>query len=319
VARGIAIRLVRLIITLLAVSFGSFMLLNLLPGDPATQILGLVNLNPANVARVHHELGLDKPLLQRYVDWLGGVVTGDWGESYRTHEPVLRTIMQRLPLTLELAVLAQVLALIVAILIGLASAPRPGSLVDRTSSATAFGMLSIPNFVLGLALIYFLAVQTGGWLPATGYVPVSQGLGQNLRSLVLPVLTLAAAPAAVYARVLRSEMIVTLREDYIAFARAKGLPPRQILLRHALRPSSMPLLTLSGINFGVLLGGAFVIEDLFALPGVGSLGVNAIYSHDYLVVQGVVLFVALLYVLVNFAVDLLYSVVDPRVRQGARR
>jgi peptide/nickel transport system permease protein len=316
VTRGVAVRLARLVITLLAVSFGSFLLLNLLPGDPATQILGLVNINPANVARVHHELGLDKPLLQRFVDWLGGVLTGDWGESYRTHEPVLRTILQRLPLTLELTLLAQLVALVGAAVIALVSAPRPGSVIDRASSATSFGMLSLPNFVLGLALIYFLAVQTGGWLPATGYAPASESLVDNLRSMVMPVLTLAAAPAAVYARMLRSELMVTLREDYIAFARAKGLSPRQVLLRHALRPSCLPLLTLSGINFGALMGGAFVIENLFALPGVGSLGIDAIYRHDYLVVQGVVLFITLMYVLVNFGVDLLYSTVDPRVRQA---
>lgn len=314
--RSVAIRVARLVVTVLAVSFGSFMLLNLLPGDPATQILGLVNINPENVARVHRELGLDEPVLERYVDWLGGVVTGDWGESYRTSEPVLETILDRLPLTLELALLAQLVAMAFAIVVALISAPRRGSFVDRASSTTSFAMLSLPNFILGLALIWLLAVQTGGWLPATGYVPASESLSGNLRSVILPVLTLAAGPAAVYARILRSELIVTLREDYIAFARAKGLPPRTVLLRHALRPSSLPLITLSGINFGVLLGGAFVVEYLFALPGLGALGVDAIYRHDYLVVQGVVLFITLMYVLVNFLVDVLYSVVDPRVRQA---
>lgn len=318
-ARVIAVRLARLLVTLFVVTLLSFLLLSLVPGDPAINILGVLYATPANIARVHRELGLDKPLPLRYLNWLHGVVTGHWGNSYQTHESVLHAIRTRLPVTAELVVVSELLAVVVALFVAIFSAEFRGSWFDRSASAASFGLIAIPSFILGLFLIYLVAVKTGGWVPATGFVPVSQGLGGNLRSLILPAVTLAGPSGAVYARVLRGELINTLRQDYVSFAVAKGLPRWRILLRHALRPSSLPLITLVGIDFGVLIGGAFIIEQLFGLPGIGSLLIQSIYRHDYLVVQGVVLLVTLVYVLVNFAVDVVYGVVDPRVRVAGSR
>ncbi|MEU8800068.1 ABC transporter permease [Spirillospora sp. NPDC048819] len=305
----------QLLFVLLVVSLLAFWMITLLPGDPATQILGYSG-DQAALAAVRHDLGLDEPFWRRYLAWLGGVVTGDLGTSYITSTPVSESLAQRLPVTLELLVLSQVISLGLAVPAGAAAARRAGGLLDRTLTTVSFGLLSTPVFVSGVVLIMVFAVR---WplLPATGYTPFTADPAGNLRSMLLPAVTLAAAQLAVYARLLRSDLIATLREDYITLARARGLSPRRILWRHALRPSAISLVTVVGLNLGALIGGAVIIETLFGLPGVGRLIVDSILSRDYLVVQGGVLVVAVGYVLVNFGIDLLYGALDPRIRHAS--
>lgn len=313
-ARFLFKRLVQLLPVLFAVSALSFLLINLLPGDPTIAILG-PSATQENRDALREELGLNEPLPTRYVNWVGDSLTGDLGRSYVTNQPTLEALRQRLPVTLELLLLSQLLALALAVPLALLAATKPNGIVDRASSSTAFGFLAIPNFMLGVLLIYLFAVQMH-LFPATGYTPFKDDPAENLRSLALPAITLGVAELAVYLRLLRTDLIATLQEDYIAMAQAKGLPKAHILLRHALRPSTFSLVTVAGLNLGRLIGGAFVVEYLFALPGIGSLTVEAIFRRDYIVVQGTVLLVAVGYVLANFFVDLLYGVLDPRVRHA---
>lgn len=313
-ARFLAKRLLQLLPVLFAVSALSFLLINLLPGDPTIAILG-PSATEENRAALREELGLNDPLPARYANWVADSVTGDLGRSYVSNQPTSEALKQRLPVTLELLLLSQLLALGLAVPLALLAATRPNGLVDRVSSSTAFGFLAIPNFMLGVLLIYLFAVQLN-WFPATGYTPFRDDPAENLRSLALPAITLGVAELAVYLRLLRTDLIATLQEDYIAMAQAKGLPKAHILLRHALRPSTFSLVTVAGLNLGRLIGGAFVVEYLFALPGIGSLTVESIFRRDYIVVQGTVLLVAVGYVLANFLVDLLYGILDPRVRHA---
>lgn len=307
-------RLLQLVPVLFAVSALSFLLLNLLPGDPTVAILG-PSATEENRAALREELGLDDPLPVRYVNWVGDSITGDLGKSYVSNQPTLEAIKQRLPVTLELLLLSQLLALVVAVPLAILAATKPNGVLDRVSTSAAFGFLAIPNFMLGVILIYLFAVRFQ-LFPATGYTAFSENPFENLRSLALPAITLGVAELAVYLRLLRTDLIATLQEDYIAMAQAKGLPKSFILLRHALRPSTFSLVTVAGLNLGRLIGGTFVIEYLFALPGIGSLVVESIFKRDYIVVQGTVLLVAVGYVLVNFLVDLLYGILDPRVRHA---
>jgi peptide/nickel transport system permease protein len=242
-------------------------------------------------------------------------VQGDLGRSFRTGETVLAAVVDRLPVSLELMVMAVVLALLIAIPLAILCAVRSGSGLDRFVTGLAFGKLSLPPFMVAILLIYLFAVELG-WLPATGWVPFAEDPVANLRSFVLPALTLAIAEWPVLMRVLRSDMIATLQEDYIAMAKAKGLRPARILLVHALKPSSLTLVTVAGINIGRLIGGALIVETIFALPGIGRLLIGAIYARDFIILQGVVLFVAVGFVVVNFIVDMLYAVLDPRIRHG---
>lgn len=308
-------RLIQLVVVLLVVTFVSYWMINLLPGDPAVAILGFGG-DAHALAQVRHQLGLDQPLVVRYVKWLGGLVRGDLGTSYISSIPVGESLAQRMPVTLELLVLAQVVALGVSVPLAMVSARRVGRVLDRVLTTVSFGLLSTPVFVSGVLLILVFAVV---WplLPATGYTPLTADPLDNLRTLILPTVTLAVGHVAVYTRLLRSDLIATLQEDYILLARARGLSPRRIMWRHALRPSVISLVTALGLNLGAMIGGAVIIEMLFGLPGVGRLIVEAILSRDYLVVQGGVMVVAVGYVVVNFAVDLLYSGIDPRIRRAA--
>jgi len=313
-ARFLGKRLLQLLPVLFAVSALSFLLLNLLPGDPTIAILG-PSATEENRAVLREELGLDDPLPVRYVNWVADSATGDLGRSYVSNQPTLEAIKQRLPVTLELLLLSQLLALVIAVPLAILAATKPNGVLDRVSTSTAFGFLAIPNFMLGVLLIYLFAVRFRIF-PATGYTPFSENPAENLRSLALPAITLGVAELAVYLRLLRTDLIATLQEDYIAMAQAKGLPKAYILLRHALRPSTFSLVTVAGLNLGRLIGGTFVVEYLFALPGIGALTVESIFRRDYIVVQGTVLLVAVGYVLANFLVDLLYGILDPRVRHA---
>jgi peptide/nickel transport system permease protein len=302
-----------LVLVLLAVSLLTFLMQSLLPGCVECQILGPDNMTRENVARVRDDLDLDEPLHRRYASWLGEAVTGDLGRSYNTRQPVDEAIVERLPVTAEIVALSMVMALAIAIPLGLLTAYRAGGALDRVVTGATFGMLAVPSFMMALLLIYMLAVELG-WLPATGWTHLTDDPVENLRSAFMPSLSLALVNVAVLTRLLRSDVIATLQEDFVLMARSKGLPTRRILTRHVLRPSSLSLLTVSGLTIGNLIGGAVIVEQLFALPGVGRLLFDSIGRRDLLVVQGVVLVVATAFVVVNGLVDILYSVLDPRIR-----
>ena len=307
-------RLLYLIPVLVAVSLLTFLIASLLPGDLAYVILG-DQATPDKVAALRQDMGLDQPIWWRYLSWLGNVLQGDFGRSFRTGQTVLQAVAERLPVSIELMLLAQLGALAIGIPLAIACAVRSGSAFDRFMTGSAFSMLSVPAFLSAILLIYLFAVELR-WLPATGYVPFSEDPVGNLRCFLLPALTLALGDWPVLMRVLRSDMIATLQEDYIAMARAKGLKPSRILLVHALKPSSLTLVTVTGINIGRLIGGTVIVESIFALPGIGRLLLGAIFTRDLIILQGVVLFVACGYVLMNFVVDMLYAVLDPRIRHG---
>lgn len=313
--RSLAGKILYLIPVLIAVTALSFLLLKLLPGDPAVNILG-PSATPDAVRALHKSLGLDKPLLTQYWQFVWNALHGDLGRSYQNNQPTLEALRQRLPVTLELLVLSQFLALLVSVPLAIRAATRPDGLLDRISTGVSFGFLALPPYIIGVVLVLVFAVQFH-LFPATGYTPLTENPFQNVRSLLLPSITLALAELATYMRLLRADMITTLQEDFITMARAKGMPPWRILWLHAFRPSSFSLVTVVGLNFGRLIGGTFIVEILFALPGIGALTVQSIFSTDYLVVQGTVLLVAVGYVLVNFLVDMLYVIIDPRVRHGA--
>jgi peptide/nickel transport system permease protein len=307
-------RLLYLVPVLLAVSLLTFLIASLLPGDLAYVVLG-DQATPEKVAALRHDMGLDQPIWWRYLSWLGHVLQGDFGRSFRTGQTVLQAVAERLPVSIELMLFAEIIGLAIGVPLAIACAVRAGSGFDRFMTGTAFGMLSVPTFLSAILLIYLFAVQLR-WLPATGYIPFEEDPVGNLRCFVLPALTLAFAEWPGIMRVLRSDMIATLQEDYIAMAKAKGLKPARILFVHALKPSSLTLVTVTGINIGRLIGGALIVETIFALPGLGRLLVSALYTRDLIILQGVVLFVACGFVLMNFIVDMCYAVLDPRIRHG---
>ena len=310
--RVICKKILRLLLVVLAVTALTFLMVNILPGDVAVMIGGQ-SATQEDIQTIRKDLGLDRNLLSRYILWLGHLIQGDLGKSYLTHESVLQVILNRLPVTVELLIISQLLTLLLALPAGILSAYRSGSFLDRLISISGFATLSIPSFVMALLGIYFFAIQLH-WLPATGYTPVSYGLGANIRSFILPALSIALIEWVVLMRVLRSDMIGTLQQNFILMARAKGLPPWKVLLHHALRPSSFTLVTVLGIQIGRLLGGAVIIETIFALPGIGRLLVSAIYARDYPVVQGCILLITIGYVALNTIVDILYHILDPRIR-----
>jgi peptide/nickel transport system permease protein len=310
----VARRLLYLLPVLIAVSLLTFLIASLLPGDLADVILG-DQATPEKVAALRHDMGLDQPILLRYVGWLGHVLQGDLGRSFRTGQTVLQAVAERVPVSFELMLFAEVIGLAIGVPLAIVCAARSGGPFDRFMTGTAFGMLSVPTFLSAILLIYLFAVQLR-WLPATGYLPFTEDPLANLRFMVLPALTLALAEWPGIMRVLRSDMIASLQEDYIALAKAKGLKPSRILFVHALKPSSLTLVTITGINIGRLIGGTLIVETIFALPGIGRLLVGAIYTRDLIILQGAVLLVAVGFVIVNFIVDLLYAVLDPRIRHG---
>ncbi|MCP5024813.1 MAG: ABC transporter permease [Actinomycetia bacterium] len=308
-------KLGELVVVVFAVSALTFSLLSLVPGDPAVAIIGQNEVTPERLAEVHAELGLDDSLPIRYLNWAKGAITGDLGRSERLNQDVTDTLKERIPVTAELILLAMVVALTVALPLGSFAAYRAGTKADKATTALSFALLSMPTFILAIALIIIFAVRLQ-WLPATGWTPLDEGVAENLRRMVLPVATLGLTEAAVYTRVLRSDMITVLNSEFIAFARAKGLGIRQVLTRHALRPASLSLLTLVGLQLGRAIAGAVVIEQIFALPGLGTMLFAAILSRDLVLVQGGVLVLAITFVVVNALVDMAYTMLDPRIRSG---
>jgi peptide/nickel transport system permease protein len=315
-----------LVVTIFLVSVVTFMLTLLLPGDPVVNVLGsgYDNQSPqgkAQIELVRKELRLDRAVPMRYALWAKGAVTGDLGHKVGASSGGLATtriLKERLPVTLEIMILTQIVAIVMSIPLGIWSAYRRGKAADNVITGGSFAMLALPNFALGLILVYVFSVKLK-WLPTVGYTRITEDLGKNLRSMVIPVLTLATGLTAVYTRLLRSEMAATLQEDFIQMATAKGLKPWRVLLGHALRPSSFSLLTVIGINVGALIGGAVIMEQLMSINGVGSALVEAIFEREYQVVLGLVLVVTVFYVVANFIVDLLYTVLDPRIRRGSTR
>ncbi len=322
--RYVAFRLMSLIPVMLAVTFTTFIMLNLLPGDPAINILGN-GATPEAIADFRADNRLDDPVTTRYFRWLGDAAKGDLGESPFLREPVADGLARTLPVSLQLMLYAQLFALGIAIPLGIYTAYRVGSRADNIISTSAFGVLAVPNFVLAILLIFFVAL--GGFslfgrdwgttiLPATGHVPLSESVVDHFRHWALPVIALGSGQAVVYMRLLRTDMIGTLQEDFVNVAKAKGMSNRRILFMHALRPSSFTLLTVAGVNLGALVGGSLILETIFNVPGVGTYLATAIFQRDWLVVQGVVVALAVGFVFANFAVDVIYAVLDPRIRHA---
>jgi peptide/nickel transport system permease protein len=308
----VAVRLVQLVVVLLAATFFTYSL-TFIANTPEEVVNGLLQIEagaPERRAAIEEDLNLNDPLLVRYGKWLGNAATGDLGRSYSTQEPVMDRIERRLPRTLALVFYAQIIALGLAIPAGIISAWRADSLLDRGLSSTSIGLLAVPNYVLAVLLVYFFALQLG-WFPSLTASDLSIF---DFKSYVLPATSLALGQVAVYMRLLRTDMIATLQEDFIGMAKAKGLTTRSILFRHALRPSSLSLVTTIGINAGAALGGTVIIETIFGMPGMGTMLVDAIFRRDVLVVQGVVAVIAVGFVVINFLIDLLYALLDPRIR-----
>lgn len=305
-------RLRRLAIVLATVTFVTFLLVNVLPGDVAYDIAGMDS-SEEEVQQIREELGLNRSVLVRYAEWVSGIFTGDWGRSYRTGEDVWEVVIQRFPVSLELMILAQIIALALAVPMGIVSAYRPNGQADRVIGFVAFASVSMPSFMTAILLIYGVSLGLG-WLPATGYEPLSAGLWENLKPMILPALSLGLVEWTVLMRTLRAEMMSVLQEDYIQLARAKGMSDARILLAHALRPSSFSMITILGLQVGRLLGGSIIIEQIFGIPGVGRLLVNAVFTRDFIIIQGCVTFFAITFVLVNFLVDIAYAWLDPRIR-----
>tara|TARA_B000000460_G_scaffold210631_1_gene158391 strand:+ start:112 stop:1065 length:954 start_codon:yes stop_codon:yes gene_type:complete len=314
-SKMIASRLTRLVLTVLVVTFITFVSTNLLPGDSVNALIPIeAQQDREFVEQIREEWGLNDPMVVRYGRWLGDAVQGDLGRSLVTGQPVTDEITHRLPITFELMVVAIGLSLLIAVPLGVFTGYREGRRSDRVVSGLAQAGLSLPGFVIGLILIYVFALKLH-WFPAVGWNRLSDGLGPNLKTVALPALSLAVIEIAVYTRVLRSDMIATLKENYILSARAKGLTNRFILFRHGLRPSLLTLVTVVGLNIGLLIGGTLVIEYLFAIPGIGKRLFSAIQQRDFMMIQAITIVITVFYVFINTITDLVYMVVDPRIRK----
>jgi peptide/nickel transport system permease protein len=305
-------RLAQLVPTLFLVSVIIFLLQQLLPGDPATVMAGEEN-DPVVIEQIRQQYHLDKPLPVQYLYWARGVLTGDLGESMRIKKPVAELIVEKLPVTLQLATMAMGFALLIGIPAGIVSAVKKGSGWDIGANVFALWGLSTPNFWLGIMLIFLFSVKLG-WLPASGFVSPFEDLGQSLASTVMPAFVLGNAIAAVLMRHMRSAMLQAMSADYVRTARAKGLLENVVVMKHALRNALTPVITLGALEFGTLLSGAVLTEQVFSIPGFGKLIVDAVFNRDYQVVQGVVLVTATVYILLNLLADIAYVLVNPRLR-----
>ena len=307
-------RIATILPTLLFASILIFGLQQLLPGDPAAVLAGEEQ-DPTVIAHIRETMHLDQPFPVRYFYWLRGVVHGDLGESLRMQQPVGALIIEKLPVTLELACIAIVIALAIGIPAGVISAVRRGSAWDYGANVVALWGLSTPNFWLGIMLILLFSV-TLRWLPASGYVSPFENLRGNLAAMIMPAFVLGNAIAAVLMRHTRSAMLQVLSSEYVRTARAKGVRERDVILKHALRNALIPIITLGALEFGTLLSGAVLTEQVFTIPGFGKLIVDAVFNRDYAVVQGVVLFTATAYIVLNLIADILYAVANPRIRMA---
>jgi peptide/nickel transport system permease protein len=310
-------RLLMAIPIMLGVTILTFWVLSLIPGNAAQQLLG-AEATPEDVAQLEEQLGLNESGVSRYLSWLGNALQGDLGNSLVSRQPVSEILADRLPVTGELVFLAFVVSLVLAVPVALLAAHKPNGLMDRISMMISTLGLSVANYVLALLLVLVFAV-TLGWLPAIGYAPLSDGLWANLKTMILPSAAIGLPLFCFYTRFLRGDLVDQLQqEEYVTTARAKGIGSWQVLLRHAFRNSSFGLITVVGLNLGALIGGTVIIEQIFALPGVGQMLLQAINTRDFVVVQAAVVIFALVAVLANLFVDLMYAVLDPRIRYGSR-
>jgi peptide/nickel transport system permease protein len=304
-------RLLGIVPVLALVAVTSFLLVYLVPGDPAMVMLGS-DATPQQIQALRTQMGLDRSLPEQFVLWLGQALRGNLGESFFLGRPVTQALMERLPATMQLAMLSLFFSLLIGIPAGIVAAVRQNSRWDQMVMVVAMGGISVPSFWLGLAMILLFSVQLG-WLPSGGYAPLWEDFGRGLRTLILPAIALGFMQAALIARMTRSSMLEVLRQDYVRTAKAKGLGWSRVTLRHALKNAMIPVITTIGTAFGVLLGGAVIVEIVFTYPGLGRLVVLAVQRRDYPLVQGALLLTSVIYVVVNLAVDLLYSVFDPRI------
>src|ERR1700730_602952 len=305
-------RILQLIPTLLFVSILIFSLQHLLPGDPALVMAGEER-DPDVIAHIRQQYRLDQPIPVQYVYWVKGVLSGDLGESMRIKQKVLDLVLQKLPVTIQLASMAIVIALLIGITAGVVSAVKKDTVWDYAANVFALWGLSTPNFWLGIMLIFLFSVELG-WLPPSGYVPLTEDWRQSLATTIMPAFVLGNAIAAVLMRHTRSAMLDALNSDYVRTARAKGLSERSVILKHAMRNALTPVITLGALELGGFLSGAVLTEQIFSIPGFGKLIVDAVFNRDYAVVQGVVLVTATIYILLNLVADALYVLVNPRLR-----
>lgn len=308
----IAKRLLQIVPTLFFVSVLIFCLQQLLPGDPALVMAGEEK-DPEVIEQIRRQYRLDRPIPIQYFYWIKGVVTGDLGESMRLRVPVLDLIAQKLPVTLQLATMAMAIALLIGVSAGVVSAVKKDSWLDYVANVLALSGISTPNFWLGIMLILLFAVHLG-WLPASGYVSPFEDWRQSLATTIMPAFVLGNSIAGVIMRHTRGAMLQALQSDYVRTARAKGLSGRAVVLKHAMRNALTPVITLGALEFGTLLSGAVLTEQIFTIPGFGKLVVDAVFNRDYAVVQGVVLVTATLYILLNLLADLGYILINPRLR-----
>jgi peptide/nickel transport system permease protein len=305
-------RLLVAIPTLLIISIFVFSLQKLLPGDPILAMAGEER-DPAVIEFLREKYRLNDPVVMQYFYWLGGVLTGDFGISLRTNQPVLELILEKLPVTIQLATMAMFFAMIIGIPIGIIAAVKKNTFVDYLANILALSGLSIPNFWLGIMLILLISVQLG-WLPASGYESIFVDPVRSLQTMIMPAFVLGNALAATLMRHTRSAMVGVMSADYIRTARAKGLSPKEVILSHSFRNALLPVVTLSALLFGELLAGAVLTEQIFTIPGFGKLIVDAVFNRDYAVVQGVVLCTAVGFILMNLIADVLYVILNPRLR-----
>lgn len=317
-------RLLQMIPTILMITLVVFAMMQTIPGDPIIPLLGDAY-NEADAMQLRHDYGLDKPLAVQYVLWLGRLVRGDWGTSILTGRSVLHDVLARLPVTVELITLSMAVALLIALPAGILASLRPNTWTDYTAMTSALAGISIPDFFLGILLLLVFSFALHGLLPSSGWVywpgtcpslVCQESVWGNLQHAMMPALALGVGRAAILTRLLRASMLEIIRMEYVTTARAKGLTDKAVILKHALKNALIPTITIMGLQVGFLIGGAIVIETLFALPGLGTYGINAIIARDYQQVQGFILLVALCFVVVNFVVDLSYSCLDPRIRYG---
>ena len=311
----IGARLIQLVPTILLVSVIVFALQQLMPGDPAVLLAGEAAGDPHVVAAIRAQLLLNEPIWVQYLHWLWAALHGNLGYSWRLSSPVSALIAQKLPVTIQLSVMAFFFSVAIGVPAGVISAVKRDTVWDWLANAVGLFGLSIPTFWLGIVLILVVSVDLG-WLPPSGYVPLARDPLRSLETTIMPAFVLGNAIAAILMRHTRSAMLTALQQDYVRTARAKGLPERQVILRHALRNALIPVVTLGGLQLGTLLSGAVLTEQIFDVPGIGKLVVDAVFNRDYPVIQGVVLVTGLLYVLINLGTDLLYAVINPRLRGG---
>ncbi len=307
-------RLLASIPTLLIVSIFVFVLLRLVPGDPAALMIGDTG-SSADLDRVRAEMGLNEPLPVQYAIWLGKVVQGDLGTSFMTQEPVLSALLNRFAVTLQVVLIAFVIAAMIAIPAGVLAGRLQNSRIDMAIVFTATLFLSLPSFWVGMLLILVFGTQLG-WLPTLGFVPITDSVSEWFAHIIIPVMSLVCVEMAILTRLVRASTIEVMRQDYVTYARAKGVSETRIVLQHILKNALSPTVTMLGLILGSLLSGTAVIETIFGLPGLGRFLVDAIYARDYPVIQGTLLFIVVIYTLVNLAVDLIYPLLDPRVRRS---